>query len=169
MADVFLSLGANEGDRQSNIKMALALLSKSPGMRIKAVSSLYETGALGVSSQPDFINCVARINTNLEPADLLSTLKSIESTLGREPRSHMQPRPIDIDILIYDGLEMQSENLRIPHSRLTQRRFVLEPLLEIKPDAIDPVSKNPLVDYLNELRAQKVEKIKESSEVWNAR
>ena len=168
MADVFLSLGANEGDLEANIKMALDLIKRTAGIRIIAVSSLYQTGALGNSTQPDFLNCVVRINTGLKPHDLLKTAKSIEATLGRQPHTHMQPRPIDIDILLYDDLEMQSEDLMIPHSRLTQRRFVLEPLLEIEPDAIDPVSKNPLVDYVDELQEQRVARTKDKSEVWNA-
>ena len=168
MADVFLGLGANEGDPESNIKTALGLINKARGIRIIAVSSLYETGALGISDQPDFLNCVVRINTSLKPHDLLKTAKTIEAALGRKPHTHMQPRPIDIDILLYDNLDMQAEDLRIPHSRLTQRLFVLEPLLEIEPDAIDPVSKNPLIDFADELRSQKVTRIKDKSEVWNA-
>jgi len=169
VADVFLSLGANEGDREANIKIAIDLIDKSSGIRVSAVSSLYESGALGVSTQPDFLNCVVRIETNLKPHDILKTAKFIEATLGREPNTHMRPRPIDIDILLYDDLDMQSEDLMIPHSRLTRRRFVLEPLLEIEPDAVDPVSKNPLVEFADQLQSQRVTRYREQSEVWDAR
>ncbi len=152
MADVFLGLGANEGDRESNIKMAIDLLKHSAGISIISISSIYETTALGGSKQPDFLNCVVRVNTKHKPHVLLKAVKSIEETLGRQPNTHMQPRPIDIDILLYDDIDIHSEDLRIPHSRLAQRRFVLEPLLEIEPDAIDPVSSTPLANYMDELK-----------------
>lgn len=168
MADVFLSLGANEGDREANMKIAIDLLKQTSGIGIIAASSLYETKALGVSDQPDFINCVVRINTKLEPHALLKTVKAIEETMGRQPDTHMQPRPIDIDILLYDDIDISSEDLRIPHSRLTRRRFVLEPLLEIEPDAIDPVTSTPLVDYMDDIKSQEVIKMKDRSEVWDA-
>ncbi len=167
VADIFLGLGANEGDRETNIKKAIDLLSRSEDIRIKAVSSLYESKSVGVSNQPDYLNCVVRIETGLDPHSLLETTKSIETTLGRQPYTHMLPRPMDIDILIYDDIDLDSLDLMIPHSRLKSRRFVLEPLLEIDPDAIDPTTSKPLREFLDEVMSQKMIKIKNSGEVWN--
>ena len=167
VADVFLGLGANEGDRENNIKKAIDLLNQSEGIRIKAVSSLYESRSVGVSNQPDYINCVVRIETGLDPHSLLKITKSIETALGRQPYTHMLPRPIDIDILIYDDIDLDSLDLMIPHSRLKDRRFVLEPLLEIDPDIVDPVTRRPLREFLDEVMSQKMIKFKKSDEVWD--
>lgn len=168
MADVFLGFGANEGDREGNIKMALFLLEQSSDISIMQVSSLYETKVLGGYDQPDFINLVVRVETELDPHSLLDMVKSIEASLGRIPDTHMQPRPIDIDILLYDSEELHTEELMIPHSRLTTRRFVLEPLVEIEPMAIDPVSSKKLSHFLKSTIDQDVRKIKDGSEVWDA-
>ena len=167
MAGIFLGLGANEGDRETNIKKAIDLLSRSEDIRIKAVSSLYESKSIGVSNQPDYLNCVVRIETELDPHSLLKTAKSIEMDLGRQPYTHMLPRPIDIDILLYGDIDLDSPDLMIPHSRLKSRRFVLEPLLEIDPEAIDPSTSRPLREFLDDVMSQKMIKVKESGEVWN--
>ena len=167
MADVFLGLGSNDGDRQANIRKALLLLNNHDRVKILAVSSLYETKPLGESSQPDFINCVARIETDYLPQELLEIAKTIEVTLGREPHTHMLPRPMDIDILLYDKLDHDSIDLMIPHSRLTKRRFVLEPLLEIDEDIIHPVTGRPLKESFEDVKSQKMIKRMESTEVWN--
>ncbi len=167
MADVFLGLGSNEGDREENIRMALRLLERDGDFEIKAVSSLYETKVLGSYSQPDFINCVIRLKTSLSPQSLLKIAKSIELSLGREPDTHMRPRPMDIDILLYDNIDLDSADLRIPHSRLLVRRFVLEPLLEIDCKIVNPVTNEPLKNYLDDVKNQQVIKILDSTEVWN--
>ena len=169
MADVFLGLGSNEGDREENILQALMLLSADSRIIITAVSSLYESKALGESEQPDFINGVARIRTDYPPEDLLAVVKSIEKMMGRSMHSHMQPRPIDIDLLLYDNLDVDSLELRIPHSRLCKRRFVLEPLLEIDENVVHPLSGKPLIDSLEDVKAQQMIKFKDSSEVWDGR
>lgn len=168
MADVFLSLGSNMGDRESNIKEAINSLSGTAGIEVVDVSSFYETEALAEDGQADYVNCVVRVDTSLDPHTLLKMTKVIEATLGREPSTHMQPRPIDIDILLYDQINVESMDLMIPHSRMTQRRFVLEPLLEIEPDAIEPVSSRLLKEFLGQTLSQRVNKIKDRSEVWNA-
>ena len=167
MADVFLGIGSNEGNREDNIKKALALLQDDKGIKIKAVSSLYETKALGESQQPDFVNCVVEIKTDYEPRDVLTVVKSIEKKLGREPHTHMLPRTMDIDILLYDNIDLDSMELRIPHSRLRTRRFVLEPLLEIDANLRHPETDELLSDCLEEVKSQKMIKILDSSEVWN--
>ena len=169
MAQVFLGLGSNQGDREENILQALMLLDADNRIGITAVSSLYESKALGESEQPDFINGVARIETDYPPEDLLSVVKAIEKMMGRAMHTHMLPRPIDIDLLLYDDLDVDSLELRIPHSRLCKRRFVLEPLLEIDDTVIHPLSGVPLIDSLEEVKSQQVIKVKDSSEIWHER
>lgn len=167
VANVFLGLGANEGDREANIKKAIDLLNQSGDIRIKAVSSLYESKAVGVSVQPKYVNCVIKVETGRDPHSLLKATKSIEAALGRQPDTHTLPRPMDIDILLYGDIALDSLDLRIPHSRLKTRRFVIEPLLEIDPNAIDPTTSKPLRDFLDEVMSQEMVKIKNSDEVWD--
>jgi dihydroneopterin aldolase/2-amino-4-hydroxy-6-hydroxymethyldihydropteridine diphosphokinase len=167
VANVFLGLGANEGDTDANIRKAIDLLNQSEGIRIKAVSSLYESAAVGVSEQPDYVNCVIKIETGLKPHAVLKITKSIEAALGRQPDTHTLPRPMDIDILLYGDIDLDSLDLMIPHSRLKTRRFVLEPLLEIAPDAIDPVTSRPLREFLDDVMSQKMIKVKNPNEVWD--
>ena len=167
VANVFLGLGANEGDREANIKKAIDLLNQSEDIRIKAVSSLYESKAVGVPDQPNYVNCVIKVETGRDPHSLLKATKSIEAALGRQPDTHTLPRPMDIDILLYGDMDLDSLDLMIPHSRLKTRRFVMEPLLEIDPDAIDPKTSRPLRDFLDEVMSQEMVKIKNSDEVWD--
>jgi 2-amino-4-hydroxy-6-hydroxymethyldihydropteridine diphosphokinase len=169
VADVFLGLGSNEGDREDNIRSALSLLGNNSHNKITAVSSLYESKALGETEQPDFINCVVRIETEYAPPELLEMAKSIESGMGRSPFTHLLPRVIDIDILLYDHIDMDSLELRIPHSRLCSRRFVLEPLLEIDDAIIHPVTNEPLSAFLERVKSQKMIKYMDSAEVWDER
>jgi 2-amino-4-hydroxy-6-hydroxymethyldihydropteridine diphosphokinase len=158
MVSAFLGLGSNYGNKVDNINMAIKLLRESEQMNIKRVSSLYETEPVGVNNQDDFLNCAVRIDTALDPHALLKLVKSIEREIGRTPNSHMEPRIIDIDILLYEDTDLESLDLKIPHPRLRTRRFVLEPLLEIDPDLTDPVSKRPLKDLLVAVREQRVKK-----------
>jgi len=167
LAIVYLGVGSNIGDKFKNIELMLRELKQTSDITIKAVSSLYESEPIGVSDQPDFVNCVIKIETKTEPHDLLTALKSIETTLGREPDSHLKPRKMDIDILLYDDLNIESLELVIPHSRLNSRRFVLEPLLEITPGLKDPVSLKPLMGFLVKVKSQKIVKVMDSNEVWN--
>jgi 2-amino-4-hydroxy-6-hydroxymethyldihydropteridine diphosphokinase len=167
MADVFLGLGSNQGDRIVNIKKALELLNGFEKIEIKDVSSLYESEPLGTSRQPDFVNCVIRIETDFDPHSLLKIVKSVETAMGRKPATHLLPRPMDIDIILYDDIELDSFDLLIPHSRLKTRRFVLEPLLEIDAEILDPSSLTPLKMHLEDLVSQKLEKVMDSVEVWD--
>jgi 2-amino-4-hydroxy-6-hydroxymethyldihydropteridine diphosphokinase len=100
-----------------------------------------------------------KMKTELDPHGLLNLVKSIEATMGRQPGAHMLPRAIDIDILLYDDLDIDSADLRIPHSRLKARRFVLEPLLEIAPATIDPKTRKPLREFLKNVSSQIVRKV----------
>jgi len=140
MPTVYLGLGANLGKRRETIDAALARLADHPAICVCAVSALIETAPVGgPAGQPNYLNGAAAIETNLDPAALLAELKRIEHDLGRRDGPRWGPRPIDLDILLYGDLALASPDLTIPHPRLRERRFVLAPLAQIAPDAIDPV------------------------------
>lgn len=131
---ILLGLGSNIGDRENNIKLAICELNKHPEIFITKISSLYETKPVGMVDQPDFLNLVISINTNLTPRELLTECLHTESELGRVRNQRWGPRNIDIDILIYHNQVIQDEVLQIPHPRLHERSFVLIPLQEIAYD-----------------------------------
>ncbi|HMM21543.1 MAG TPA: 2-amino-4-hydroxy-6-hydroxymethyldihydropteridine diphosphokinase [Selenomonadales bacterium] len=131
---IILGLGSNVGDREGNIRAALEALARYPDIELIAVSSLYETAPVGFTDQPDFLNAAARISTALEPLELLQVCLGIERDLGRVREVKWGPRTMDIDLLIYDAVELASEQLTLPHPRLHERCFVLVPLAEIAPD-----------------------------------
>jgi GTP cyclohydrolase-4 len=135
---VYLALGSNLGDRRANLAAALQRLREV--VDITSVSSLYETEPAGYRDQPRFFNMVCAGRTAVSPQELLVYAKSIETALGRRPSFRNGPRLIDIDILFYDDLRLEQENLTIPHPRLAERAFVLVPLAEIAPQLVDPVS-----------------------------
>ena len=139
MKRAYLSLGSNVGDRVSHIRKACELL-PAAGVEVRRVSSLYRTEPVDFSPQRWFINCVAEAETDLMPLRLLKALQSVERQLGRRPGIPKGPRPIDIDILFYDDQVVETEELIIPHPRLTEREFVLVPLDEIAPEMVHPVS-----------------------------
>jgi 2-amino-4-hydroxy-6-hydroxymethyldihydropteridine diphosphokinase len=167
MADVFLGLGSNLGDRIGHIREALTLLEKSGKIAIVSVSSLYETDPIGSSGQPKYVNCVAHVDTEYDPHSLLNMIKAMETAMGRKPNTHLRPRPIDIDILLFDDIDLESLDLVIPHSRLKSRRFALEPLLEISPEVSDPISGKQFREFLEDVSSQTVTKIAQAKEVWN--
>lgn len=131
---ILLGLGSNMGNRENNIKLAIYELNKHPEIVIDKISSLYETKPVGMMDQPDFLNLVISINTNLTPHELLTECLHAESELGRVRKQRWGPRNIDIDILIYHNYVIQDEVLQIPHPRLHERSFVLIPLQEIAYD-----------------------------------
>jgi len=130
---VFLGLGSNLGYRIGNINEALRRLDEIPGIKIERASSLYETEPVGLRKQPDFINAVAEVSTSLSPAELLHAVMQVEKDMGRVRTVHWGPRTIDIDILIYDDVSVNTPELVIPHPRMQERAFVLVPLYEIAP------------------------------------
>ena len=139
-ATVFIGIGSNQGDRELYILRAIAEIGKLPSSRITAVSSFYETEPIGPVQQADFINAAIRLETPLDPEALLRELKRIEKdVIGRTGTLRWGPRRIDLDILLYDNLILENPELTIPHPRLHERRFVLEPLAEIAPETIHPV------------------------------
>ena len=160
MATSYLSLGSNLGDRETNIASALKILGQK--VRISKVSSLYETEPVGYKDQPWFLNCVCSVETELSPQALLKFAKAIERKLGRKRTIRFGPRVIDIDILFYDGLILDSSDLVIPHPRLAERAFVLVPLKEIAPNLAHPLSGLTIKELLE--RAEKSEEVSLYSE-----
>jgi 2-amino-4-hydroxy-6-hydroxymethyldihydropteridine diphosphokinase len=134
---VYFGLGSNLGERDRNLQAALALLAGI--VNLTAVSSVYDTAPLLVTDQPRFHNAVCAGYTSLAPLDLLHRIKAMEQTLGRVPGIRFGPRLIDIDLLFYDQLVIETPELTLPHPRLTERAFVLAPLAEIAPDLLHPV------------------------------
>ena len=132
MQTIFLSLGSNVGDREANLRAAIAALS-SHGVRVKQVSSIYETEPVDYLEQPWFLNCVLEAETELRPHELLQALRSIEAQLGSTKEFAKGPRKIDLDILLYGDETIATPELQVPHPRMLQRRFVLAPLAEIAP------------------------------------
>jgi len=147
----FLSLGSNLGDRADYIRKALERLNLS-GVTVRRVSSLYETEPVHYRAQPWFINCVAEVETKLSPRQLFKACKAVERALGRRPAIPQGPREIDIDILFYENVVVDSVALRIPHARLEERRFVLVPLCELRPEVCHPVSRRTAAEMLAETR-----------------
>jgi 2-amino-4-hydroxy-6-hydroxymethyldihydropteridine diphosphokinase len=135
----YLGLGSNVGERESHLRAAVAALPEH-GVDVDASSSMYETEPVGeVLDQPDFLNAAVRVSTELEPEDLLEVCKAIEVEQGRMlggPRHG--PRPLDVDLLLLGDLELETERLTLPHPQVSNRRFVLAPLLELDPDLALP-------------------------------
>ena len=138
MSVSYIGIGSNLGNRQENCFRAVEILEKR-GIKVQKRSSLYETEPWGVKDQPRFINMVVQIETTLEPNDLLRVLKDIEKEIGRQDSFRWGPRMIDLDILLFNALVLNEENLQIPHPYLHEREFVLRPLSEIAPNVIHPV------------------------------
>ena len=135
----YLGLGSNEGDRIGNMRAARDALG-AHGVEVLASSSVYQTAPVGeLLDQPDFLNACLRIRTELSPEELLDAAKAVERELGREPGGLRHgPRPIDVDVLLLGDLEFRSERLSLPHKEVTNRRFVIEPLLELDPGLVLP-------------------------------
>lgn len=133
MAEAYLELGTNLGDREVYLARALAQLGATDGIDLGRVSRVFCSKAWGVLEQPDFLNVCVQIETKLPPHDLLAVCKAIEKALGRQTRERWGPREIDIDILMMQGVDIDTPTLTVPHPRLAQRRFVLDPLSDIAP------------------------------------
>ena len=136
-----IGLGSNLGDRAGHLRGALALLEKAPGVVVRAVSSFHETRPEGgPAGQGDYLNAAAALETTLSPGALLRVMLGIESQLGRTREVRFGPRTIDLDLLLFGDRILDEPGLIVPHPRFAARRFVLEPLAEIAPDHVDPVS-----------------------------
>lgn len=132
MPIVYLSLGSNIGDREANLRAALAALPPA-GVNVKQVSSIYETEPVDYLDQPWFLNCVVEAETELHPQALLTSMRAIEAQLGNKKEFAKGPRKIDLDILLYGAETIATPDLQVPHPRMLSRRFVLAPLAEIAP------------------------------------
>lgn len=131
---VYIGLGANLGDREATIRTALRRLQDHEEIEVQRVSRLRETDPVGYEDQPQFLNGVARLQTTLEPRELLTVLLDLERDLGRTRHGpRFGPRTIDLDILLYDDRVVDEPGLRVPHPRIAERAFVLEPLAELDP------------------------------------
>lgn len=128
---VYIGLGSNMGDRIKNLHTALGLIARINSTTVKKVSSFHVTAPVGKTDQPDFLNAVALLYTTLTPHKLLSELLKIETKMGRIRTEKWGPRIIDLDILLFDDLKLETPDLIIPHPRMHERKFVLEPLKEI--------------------------------------
>ena len=146
---VYLSLGSNRGDRVANLRRAMEELNKA-GVRVQRVSSFYKTEPVDFSPQAWFLNCAVEASTEFMPMQLLQAVKSVERALGRRPGVSKGPRPIDIDILLYENVVVRTAALTIPHERMHERRFVLVPLRELAPAARHPVSKRTVAELLQD-------------------
>jgi 2-amino-4-hydroxy-6-hydroxymethyldihydropteridine diphosphokinase len=153
---VFLALGANIGDRQANLACALSQIAGV--ITIQTISSVYETTPVGYLDQPLFLNLVCQGETALDADALLRALKTIEERMGRQPSFRNAPRPIDIDILLYENSQICLPHLTIPHPRMRERAFVLIPLAEIAPHVTEPASKRTIEQLVKMLPAQGIHK-----------
>ncbi|GAB4503331.1 MAG: 2-amino-4-hydroxy-6-hydroxymethyldihydropteridine diphosphokinase [Anaerolineales bacterium] len=143
---VYLALGTNLGNRLSNLRMAIHSLP--PQVQVVAESRVYETPPWGYTDQPPFLNMAIRAETDLPPAALLAYLKHIETQMGREKSMRWGPRLIDLDILFYDDLTLESPGLVIPHPHLHERGFVLAPLADLAPELEHPSLRRRIRDLL---------------------
>ncbi|OAM51453.1 2-amino-4-hydroxy-6-hydroxymethyldihydropteridine diphosphokinase [Methylovorus sp. MM2] len=136
MSRAYIALGSNLKSPEEQVSNALAELDSITGTKLIKASSLYRTAPIGYDNQPDFINAVAEIETSLPPLDLLHALLALETTYGRERPFPNAPRVLDLDLLTYEDIVLNSETLTLPHPRMHERGFVMIPLAEIAPDLV---------------------------------
>ncbi len=157
----YIGIGSNLGDKLSQCERAVSEILKVNNHKVLARSSLFKAQPVGYTPQDWFVNGVLKIETDLDPPELLRTLKTIESKLGRTETFRWGPRAIDLDILFFDDIEIDTEELQIPHPQIQNRQFVLIPLAEIDRSLVHPVLKKTIQQLLNDSKEdQGVEKIK---------
>lgn len=162
MAKAYISLGSNLGDKMCNLQRAICELSQIQEIKVTAISSVYRTAPMGFTEQDWFLNAVAKLDVGVEASPLLKKLLAVENKMGRVRTLHWGPRIIDLDLLLYQDEVIREMDLEVPHPRLTERAFVLVPLLEINPDLKLP-SGAFLKDFLAKIdgEGQQVTKISE--------
>ena len=143
MSTAYIALGSNLGDKEKNLRRALLLLTQQ-GVEVVKVSGFLKTEPYGVTDQPQFLNAVCEVRTNLAPMALLDVLLATELAMGRVRLRHWGERNIDLDLLLYDNVVLDAERLRLPHPDMQNRDFVLLPLAEIAPEAVHPVLKKTI-------------------------
>jgi 2-amino-4-hydroxy-6-hydroxymethyldihydropteridine diphosphokinase len=136
-ARAYLALGSNLGDRLAHLQLAVDTLAGTPGIRVHALSRVYETAPVGGPPQDAYLNAVVAIETDLDPHELLRRCRAIEQLAARERTERWGPRTLDVDVLLIDGTRLDTEDLTIPHPRMWERGFVLAPLRDVAPDLVD--------------------------------
>jgi 2-amino-4-hydroxy-6-hydroxymethyldihydropteridine diphosphokinase len=148
MAKCAIALGSNLGNSLEILEQSLKILEKTPGITIKAISSWYQTEPVG-PPQPDYINGCALLEVQQTPEELLVLLLATELQFGRIRKERWEARTLDLDLLLYDDLILNTPNLQIPHPRMRERAFVLVPLAEIAGDRIEPISEKSIAELVN--------------------
>lgn len=160
MVDCAIALGSNQGDSLAILESSLNALSQIPGIILKQTSNWYQTKPVGtLESQPDYLNGCALLSAEQTPEELLTILQAIEIQHGRVDKGRLQPRTLDLDLLLYGDLVLDLPNLIIPHPRMTERAFVLVPLEEIASDWIEPVSGSKIAKLLKNVDTSGVKPI----------
>ncbi len=159
----FIALGTNMGDREYYLASALQAIQECKDMDIIDFSSIYETDPVGFEEQAQFLNMVIKVKTNHSPLDLLKVLQDVELDFGRERKVRWGPRTLDLDILLYNHEIIETERLIIPHPRMSERAFVLLPLVEIESNIQIPTVSRPISILLDELQD------KEGVRIWKRR
>lgn len=149
MPRVYLGLGSNRGDRLRFLRRAVEHISRLPGVLVAEMSPVYETEPYGVADQEDFLNAVIGIETDIEPGQLGGMLREAERVIGRTASDRWGPREIDIDVLVYGAVHIETPDLTIPHPELQKRRFVLEPLAFLAPEVRPPGLGSNVRELLN--------------------
>ena len=152
--DAYIALGSNLGDRELNLLRGVAEIGRLPDSRVTALSSFYETSPVGAVKQDAFYNAVLRLSTGLAPRSLLNHLLRIEDETFKRVRTiHQGPRRMDLDLLLYDDRTINEEDLVVPHPRMAERRFVLQPLCEIAPDLLHTLTGEGIRELLASLES----------------
>ncbi|SDD68215.1 2-amino-4-hydroxy-6-hydroxymethyldihydropteridinediphosphokinase [Terribacillus halophilus] len=158
MKQAWIALGSNISPRETYLEQAAQKLKERPGIRLKQVSTVYETDPVGYEDQDQFLNLVVEVETSLEPMELLHICQNIEQELGRERVIRWGPRTVDLDILLYSTENMNVEELILPHPRMHERAFVLVPLAEIAPDLL--LKGKQIKEWLDSMAEQDVRSIR---------
>jgi len=149
----YIALGSNLGDREENLNRAIKMMGEVPGVTFRRASAFHNCAAMGgPPDQPDYLDAVAEIETDLPPEELLAKLQQIENALGRERNERWGPRTIDLDIILLGDTTVDEPALTIPHALMHQREFVLAPLCELAPDTLHPVLQRTAEELLAGLR-----------------
>lgn len=158
MAVALIALGSNLQQPEKQVRKAIEVLANTPGLRLIKASSLYATAPVGYDNQPDFINAAVQVTTDILAPQLMQLLLDIEQTFGRERPFPNAPRILDLDLLDYEGMHLDTELLKLPHPRMHERGFVIVPLAEIVPDFMLPQGKT-VVEWMAESQHQDIRKI----------
>lgn len=158
MGQCAIALGSNLGDRQGILEAALAILAATPNISIASKSSWYQTKPIG-PPQPDYLNGCALLQVNLSPQQLLATLFQVEVKFGRVRQEKWGARTLDLDLLLYDDLILDTPKLQLPHPRMKERAFVLVPLAEIAPNWVEPVSGKAIAQLMQAVDCSGVTKL----------